>query len=464
MNHLIIAPVLLPAIIAALILLLPRQARLLSIAGTAGLAALSLVLMSHTSRHPPETYLLGDWPAPYGIVLQLDRLSALMLVLVAVLAGAVLWQVIATRLDQKTRHSHTLFQFQLMGLSGAFLTADLFNLFVFFEVLLIASYGLMVHGGGAARLQAGLRYVAVNLVGSSLFLVALALIYAVTGTLNMADLAAKVAALPPGDHGLIRTAAVLLLLVFALKAALVPLHLWLPGTYANAPAPVAALFAVLTKVGAYAAIRTTTLIFPPETAATGRLLVDLMLPAALLTLLLGSLGALGAKGLPRQLAFATIASMGTLFIAVSTATPQATTAALYYLIHSTLAGGAMFLLADRLIPRPASAVVFFATAIAVAGLPPLSGFLGKLLILQATAAQALLVWPVILVGSFLLLTGFARAGAELFWAPDARTPPPHPTPIGPAAALLAALVALTAFAGPVTDWLALTAIALHGAP
>ena len=464
MSHLIIAPVLLPAIIAALILLLPRLQRLLSVIGTAGLAAVSVQLLVTTSHRAPETYLLGNWPAPFGIVLQLDRLAALMLVLTAGLACAVLWHVVATRLDNRTRHFHALFQFQLMGLSGAYLTGDLFNLFVFFEVLLIASYGLMVHGGGAARLQAGLRYVAVNLAGSSLFLVALALIYAVTGTLNMADLAVKVADLPPGDQALIRTAAVLLMLVFALKGALVPLHLWLPGTYAQAPAAVAALFAVLTKVGAYAVLRTTTLIFPTDTPATGTLLMDILLPAALITLLLGALGALGAASLPRVLAFAAIASMGTLFTAIAQATPQATSAALYYLIHSTLSGAALFLLSDRLQPRTGSAILFFATALAVAGLPPLSGFLGKLMILQASTAQAGLIWPVILIGSFLMLLAFARQGSNLFWTPVPDTDPEHATPLGPPALLLAAMVALTVGAGPVTDWLSVTARSLHGAP
>jgi multicomponent K+:H+ antiporter subunit D len=154
-----------------------------------------------------------------------------------------------------------MFQFQLLGLNGAFLTGDLFNLFVFFEVLLIASYGLMLHGQGAARLKAGVHYVVVNIVGSALFLIAMGLLYGLTGTLNLADMALRVAALPPADQGLLRAAALLLVTVFALKAAIVPLHLWLPRTYAFTAPAVAALFAILTKVGVYAILRVVPLVF-----------------------------------------------------------------------------------------------------------------------------------------------------------------------------------------------------------
>src|SRR5690554_2084274 len=175
-----------------------------------------------------------------------------------------------------------------MGLAGAFLTGDLFNLFVFFEVLLIASYGLMLHGAGAERLSAGFQYVVVNLAGSTLFLVAVGTLYAVTGTLNMADLAVKVPLVPEGDQALLRVGALLLLVVFAVKAALVPIHFWLPGTYANAPAPVAALFAIMTKVGAYSIIRVFTLAFGGDAGEDAWLAADWLLPAALVTLVIGN--------------------------------------------------------------------------------------------------------------------------------------------------------------------------------
>lgn len=479
MNHWIIAPVILPVVLAGLILLLARDnlvvQRAFAVAGTLVLAGVAVALLLASSAGP-EVYRLGNWPAPFGIVLVADRLSALMLGLVAGLAVPVLIYAISTGWDARGKHFHALFLFQLMGLNGAFLTGDAFNLFVFFEVLLIASYGLMIHGGGAARLRAGVQYVAFNLLGSALFLFALATIYSVTGTLNMADLAGKVAALPKGDTGLIRAAAVMLMLVFAVKGALVPLQFWLPGTYVNAPGPVAALFAVMTKVGAYAVIRTGTLIFPTLWPLIG----GLLLPAAVATLVLGAVGVLGSRNLARLVAFAAIGSMGLLFLAVSAGTEQATAAALFYLIHSTLATAVLFLLADLVLARRGTlmlsagptfaqsgltAVLFMAAAVAMAGMPPLSGFIGKLLVMQAMTAAW--VWAVILLASLGTMIGFARAGSVLFWsrtgdgtpAPQSQSQPP--LAFAAIGALMLTLVALTVFAGPVTGWLALVAQDLH---
>lgn len=488
MNHWIIAPVILPALLAPFIVLVMRHdlslQRIFSTAGTAVLAAISLVLLYTAATNPPEVYFLGNWPAPFGIVLVLDRLSAMMIALTAVLALMVQLYAIGTGWDSRGNHFHALFQFQLMGLCGAFLTGDAFNLFVFFEVLLIASYGLMIHGGGANRLKAGVQYVAYNLVGSTLFLFALATIYAVTGTLNMADLAVKVADLPAGDAALLRVGAVLLLLVFAIKGALVPLQFWLPATYSFAPGVVAALFAVMTKVGAYAVIRVFTLIFPPETAATGALFADILMPAAVLTLILGAIGVIGATGMARLVAFAAIGSMGTLFIAVSQFTPQAMTAAFYYLLHSTLATAILFLVVDlvqdrrgddtlrRPLPPIAQhgllAALFFGGAIAMAGMPPLSGFLGKLLVLDATrGGDMALIWTAVLATSLITVVGFSRAGSQVFWkayaiATTQAHPEPKREPLAFAAvfALVLALVALTVMAGPVTDWLAGTSAEL----
>jgi multicomponent K+:H+ antiporter subunit D len=484
-DHLIILPVVLPAMLAPLIVLAMRHdlalQRIFGLAGTLLLVALSAWLLV-IATDGPQVYRLGNWPAPFGIVLMLDRLSAMMVALTSLLALFVQLYVIGTGWDARGKHFHALFAFQLMGLNGAFLTGDAFNLFVFFEVLLIASYGLMIHGAGQDRLRAGVQYVGFNLVGSTLFLFGLATIYAVTGTLNMADLAIKVASLPPGDAALVRVAGVLMLMVFAIKAALVPFQFWLPGTYANAPGPVAALFAIMTKVGAYAVIRIFTLIFPPTVAATGPLYADLLLPAAIITLIIGAVGTLGAGTLPRLAAFAGIASMGTIFLAVAAFDAQATTAALYYLIHSTLAGALLFLIADLVTDRRGTASLrsvlppiaqggliaslFLIAAIGMAGMPPLSGFLGKLLIMDALRDHAPLIWSAILITSLLLILGFARAGSTLFWKAHASDTPPddHP-PEGlaftAAFLLVAGLVALTVFAGPVTTWLAEAARQLH---
>jgi len=494
MDHLLIAPVVLPALVAPFIIMAVRHhidlQRIFSVASAVLLAAISVTLAAKAADGSVYVYELGDWPAPFGIVLVLDRLSGMMIVLTALLALPVLLYAIGSGWDTRGSNFHALFQFQLMGIMGAFLTGDAFNLFVFFEVLLIASYGLMIHSGGTRRFQAGVQYVVFNLLGSTLFLFALGTLYAVTGTLNMADLAVKVAQIPAEETALLRVAAVLLLLVFAIKAALLPLHFWLPSAYANAPMPVAALFAIMTKVGAYSILRIYTLVFGPEVEATNGLTQSWLLPAALLTLLAGAIGVLGSRKLGRLAAFGAISSMGTLLIAISLFTPAATAAALYYLVHSTLAAALLFLVADLVIerqgrwilpqlPMPQTGLIsalFFAAAIALAGMPPLSGFLGKLLVLDATRndTMATWIWGVILVGSLITILGMARAGSQLFWKghglpqETADEPGEVPAVAAPVAqlpfvacfGLLFGLVVLTVFAGPATRYAEATAAQL----
>ena len=476
MSHWIIAPIVLPALLAPFIVLAARYhigiQRALSLAGVAALVVIATALALQASDGTITLYRLSDWAAPFGIVLVADALSTLMVLLTSVLALFVLLYAIGSGWDNRGRHFHALFQFQLMGIIGAFLTGDLFNLFVFFEVLLIASYGLMIHAGGNARMRAGVQYVLFNLIGSTLFLFALGAIYAETGTLNMADLAQRVALIGPEETVGIRVSAVLLLLVFAIKAALVPLHFWLPSSYAEAPAPVAALFAIMTKVGAYAIIRVYTLIFPPELAATQGLHDLWLLPAALVSVAIGMMGVLAAKKLDRLVAFAVIGSMGMVMVTLSLFTPEGIAAALYYIIHSTLAGAALFLIADLVRtgrggldlnaqPPMAGAALtagfFFVGAIAMAGLPPLSGFLGKLLVLNASfsAPQAVWIWGVVLVSSLVSILGFARAGSILFWKAESMTlegadpsrSVPRPLSYVAVGGLIVLLAAHTVFAG-----------------
>ncbi|MCF7698371.1 monovalent cation/H+ antiporter subunit D [Loktanella sp. M215] len=503
MTHWIVAPVVLPAMLAAILVLVARfhisLQRVLSVAGTAALLGVALGLFWQAYDGTISVYQLGHWQAPFGIVLVADRLSTLMVLVTAILAPLVLLYAIGSGWDTRGQHFHPLYQFQLMGIMGAFLTGDAFNLFVFFEVLLIASYGLMIHAGGKRRLRAGTQYVLYNLLGSTLFLFALGTIYAQTGTLNMADLAVRVAALDPSNSAGIRVAAVLLLLVFAVKAAVLPLHFWLPGSYAEAPAPVAALFAIMTKVGAYGIIRFYTLVFPPELEITQGLFDTWLMPAALLTLAMGMIGVLGSYRIDRLVAFAVIGSMGMLLSAVAVFTASGIVAALYYAIHSTFATAALFLLVDVLRDRrtgvgvwlrdavpvaggPLVAGMFFVAAIAMTGLPPLSGFVGKLLIMDAARGSALVwwVWGIVLAGSLVAVVGFGRAGSQMFWrshqvaaereenpeseAGEANTKEndaPEPAlPMVAIGSLLALLVALTVFAGPVTGFLNATATQL----
>jgi multicomponent K+:H+ antiporter subunit D len=481
MTHWLIAPVILPAMLAPFIILAARYhigiQRVFSMVGVMMLIIITGALAWETSDGTIMIYQLGDWSAPFGIVLVGDKLSTMMVLLTAVMALFVLLYAISSGWDDRGWHFHALFQFQLMGIIGAFLTGDLFNLFVFFEVLLIASYGLMIHAGGNARLRAGVQYVLFNLIGSTLFLFALGSIYAETGTLNMADLANRVAMISPEDTVGIRVAAVLLLLVFAIKAALVPLHFWLPSSYAEAPAPVAALFAIMTKVGAYAIIRVYTMIFPPDLEVTSGLHVQWLLPAALVSLAIGMMGVLAAKRLDRLAAFSVIGSMGMVMIAISLFTPEGIAAALYYIVHSTLAGAALFLICDlvrtgradlNLTPQPPiagtalTAALFFAAAIAMAGLPPLSGFIGKLLVLDAAVDTDLVVWiwTIVLGSSLISILGFARAGSIVFWKAHSISPPEGapamqcPTTLSYVAVggLLSLLVAHTIFAGQVHSY------------
>ncbi len=485
MNHWIVAPIVLPALMAGFLVLVvgrnPPAARGFSLLSLAAQLAIAVSLLMAADGGKPQVYELGNWPAPYGIVMVLDRLSALMLVLAA-LIGLVTLLYASRGWDRRGRHFHALFQFQMMGLNGAFLTGDLFNLFVFFEVLLIASYGLMLHGSGAARLKAGTQYVVVNLTGSALFLLGVGLIYGVTGTLNMADLAEKVPLVAAGDAAILETGGLLLLLVFAIKAALVPLHFWLPGTYAAAAAPVAALFAVMTKVGAYSILRVYTLIFGAEAGSAAWLAQPWLIPAALVTLTLGVLGMLAARDLGRLVAFSVVASMGMLLTAIGGFTEASVTAGLYYLIHSTLITAGLFLLVELIArrreghggaldvaPRFAQmrvlATLFFLGGIASAGLPPLSGFIGKLLILDGLRGDAAVgtVWGVVLATSLLATIAYARAGSLLFWkstGEEGGLAPPDPAegqlPLIVAAALIAMTALLTVFAAPVQDYLAET--------
>lgn len=476
MNHWIIAPILLPLFTAVLLVLLSGHRRIirqLSLLSCGALLAIAVSLLLLADRGSVQLYVLGNWQPPFGIVLVLDRLSALMLLVTALLAFFSIAYAVRGN-DAPGDKLHAMVQFLLLGVNGAFLTGDLFNLFVFFEVLLIASYGLLLHGRGAERARAGLHYVVINLTGSVLFLIAVAALYGVTGSLNMADLADKLTRLPAADAPLVATAGVLLLLVFGLKAALAPLYFWLPRAYAAASAPVAAMFAIMTKVGVYSIVRVYTQIFGDFAGNVANLAWPWLWPLALVTLVMGLLGALAARELRVQIAYLVIVSVGTLLAGVALNTEAALAASFYYLVHSTLICGALFLLADLILrqrgdlldritrgPRlPQSALLgslFFIAAISVIGLPPLSGFIGKLLLLNAagTDGYAPLLWVILLAASLLTLMALSRSGSTIFWRSESRTETAAAADKGALAAvigLLLCIVAITLFASPLLDY------------
>ena len=481
MNHWIIAPLLLPLAAAVANLFLgdrgPRQQGMVSLCATAGLLLIAIGLLLQAGTGTLITYPLGNWPAPFGIVLVLDRLSALLLLVTALTSlGSLVYAMAGD--DQRGHHFHILFPLQLFGLNGAFLTGDLFTLFVFFEVLLIASFALGLHGGGPERTRAGLQYVVLNLIGSALFLIALGLLYGTLGTLNMADLGVKAAAAGPEQETLVRVAALLLLVVFGFKAALPPVHLWLPALYSGAVAPVAALFAIMTKVGIYALLRVQTLVFPVGAGAVaGRMLPWL----ALLALAGGAVGVLGSRRLRRLIASLVVVSAGTLVAGIGQGSVAGIGAALYYLPHTTLVTAGLFLLAgliaeqrgqadDRLLPGPPLSrptllgLLFLFGAVAAGGLPPLSGFLGKLLLLRSAHPDfAVWLWPTLLTVSLAGLVALTRAGSELFWHSEGKALPRQPMPMArviPVVLLLSASMLLSVFAGPVSRYAEAAAVQL----
>jgi multicomponent K+:H+ antiporter subunit D len=518
-DHLVTVPVLLPLATAALMLLLGEGRRglksVVNLLSTATGLAVAVALLLRAQAEGPAAfgiYLPGNWPVPYGIVLVADRLSALMAVLAGTVGLAALLYALA-RWQHAGVYFHVLFQLQLMGLYGAFLTADLFNLFVFFEVLLAASYGLLLHGGGRDRVRAGLHYIAVNLVASLLFLIGVAVLYGVTGTLNMADIARKVVMIPPGDRGLLHAGAAILAIAFLAKAALWPLNFWLPPAYAAASAPAAALFAILTKVGVYAVLRLWTLCFPPDAGASAGFGGDVLVWGGLATLAFGAIGMMASQQLARLAGYSVIASSGTLVAAVGFDTPALSGGALFYLASSTLAGCALFLLVELLErarqvevgpeaiddgqdalpafidaePPPGAnlddeeealigralpaalaflGVTFTVCAMVVAGLPPLTGFVAKLAMLRPLLAigtpAAWALFGLLIASGLLAAVALMRVGMRHFWTAQQR-PAPRLRIVEtlPIAGLLLAALLLVGRAEPALAYTRATAEALH---
>lgn len=385
----------------------------------------------NSSQGQISVYTLSEWAAPFGIVLVLDQLSALMLVLTYTLALPIVWYA-SKEWDIRGRYFHAMVHFLLMGLSGAFLTGDLFNLFVFFEILLMASYVLLLHGQGKARFQLGVHYVAINLLASAMFLIGLGMIYGSVGSLNMADVARLMPTLTGDEHKLAVAGGLMLFVVFGIKAAMLPVGLWLPKTYAVATTPVAALFTIMTKVGIYAIIRVNGTVFDDE--YSHQILMNCLLVIGVITSLYGAFSAIGTERLRRFVGFMILSSVGTILIAIAMNSTQAWAGALYYMVHSTLIGAAFYILsgwitsqrgefkdhfkiAPQMKQNTLVSIVYFIIALMMAGLPPFSGFFGKVFILQASGQsehQMLIIFTVLLV-SLLSILAFTRVGFILFW-------------------------------------------------
>ena len=435
-------PVLLPLLGAAGALLVsghPAFQRALSTAVLTAVLAVSVALLFVADAEGATSVSVGGWPVPLGIVLVVDRLSALMLVVASTVALGVLVFAVgqgAADGSEETPLSifHPTFLVLVAGVGNAFLAGDLFNLYVGFEILLMASYVLLTLGGTAARIRGGITYIIVSLTSSLVFLAAIGLVYAATGTVNMAQLAVRLGELPEGTQVLLQS---MLLIAFGIKAAVFPLSAWLPDSYPTAPAPVTAVFAgLLTKVGVYAIIRTQTLLFPDGA------LDDLLMWAALATMLIGILGAVAQSDLRRMLSFTLVSHIGYMVFGIALGTAGGLAGAVFYVAHHIAIQTTLFLVAG-LVERqggttsvnrlgglarrsPLLAVLFFVPAMNLAGIPPLSGFIGKLGLLQAGVADGRPLAFVLVAGgvvtSLLTLLAVARVWTRAFWRPPTQAP------------------------------------------
>ncbi|WP_119255771.1 monovalent cation/H+ antiporter subunit D [Shinella zoogloeoides] len=505
-QHLIIAPILIPLVAGALLLFFDERERvvkaMISVVSCLALAAVAFSLFRLAGNGSGAdsfegVYLLGNWPAPFGIVLVADRLSALMLVLASILAIPTLVYALA-RWHTAGAHFHSLFQFLLMGLNGAFLTGDLFNLFVFFEVMLAASYGLLMHGSGSMRVKAGMHYIAVNLAAALCFLIGVSAIYGSAGTLNMADLAVRIGEIEGERRMLLEAGAAILGVVFLIKAGMWPLNFWLPGAYSAATAPVAGIFAIMSKVGIYVILRLSLLVFGQ--GASAGLGLNVLLYGGMATIAFGTIGVLASQALGRLASYSVLVSSGTLLAVLGLNNGVVTAGALFYMVSSTLTIGAFFLLIELVergqdagasvlavtmeaygdadeedqevevgvtMPRTIAVlgICFAACGILLSGLPPLSGFVAKFAMLTGmigtnVAAEGPIPASVWWIVGLLILSGLAalismtRAGIRTFWASmEGTVPRVLVMEMAPVMLLIALTLALTVKAGPAMSYM-----------
>ncbi|WP_375703201.1 monovalent cation/H+ antiporter subunit D [Bartonella sp. AD13SXNS] len=513
-HYLLILPILLPLITGALLLFYDERRSklksLISIFSAVLLIIIAVLLVRRALEVAPalDVYRLGNWPSPFGIVLVLDRLSAMMLLLSSLLTTAAL--VFARAHWYKAgSHFQSLMQFFMVGINGAFLTGDLFNLFVFFEVMLTASYGLALHGSGPLRVRAGLHYVVVNLVASLFFLVGAALIYGIVGTLNMADLAVKIKYIASSDMILFEIGAELLGVAFLLKAGVWPLNFWLMPTYSAAVAPVGASFALLSKVGIYIILRLTLLWFGPESGHFSHFGQTVLFYGGLATMAFGFIGVLASQVLVRLAAYSVLVSSGTLLTAIGIGNTALIAGALFYIVSSTLALGAFFLVVE-LVERcqdvaanvltvtmevygddeeeeedevgtylPVTLAIlgacFGLCALLIIGLPPFSGFVAKFMMFVAllnyskenisTSLPVYHDWLFMIfvtISSFAALIAMTRTGIRTFWVSlEGRIPRVQVIEFASVAVLLALCFLITIVAGPVSHYMLETARTLY---
>ncbi|TCI72165.1 Na+/H+ antiporter subunit D [Exiguobacterium sp. SH0S7] len=435
MINLPIFPIVIPALAAIILMFAPKQVRLQRVMALGALLvtfAVSVLLVFTVSQDGILTVNLGNWPAPFGITLVSDMLSALLVTTSTVIVFFIVWFATHYFSDAyESNYVYVAMLFLLVGVNGAFTTGDIFNLFVFFEVFLISSYVLIVLGGKGVQLRESIKYLLVNVIASALFVMAVALLYGVVGTLSLADLAQKIPLVE--NQNVITVIGVLFVIVFGMKGALVPLHYWLPGSYVVAPTPILAMFgALLTKVGVYSILRTYTLLFD-----TGSFMQTFLIVLAVLTIVIGMTGAIAYNDVKLIIIYNIMIAVGVILYGIALNTQTSLEGALYYLMHDMLIKAALFMLVGMMIGITGSGQLrdmgglitrfplfgwtFFIAALSLAGIPPLSGFFGKLLIVQGGVADGDLFGPLlILLSSLFVLFSVIKIFLYGFWGEERR--------------------------------------------
>ncbi|MGG3888144.1 Na+/H+ antiporter subunit D [Metabacillus fastidiosus] len=431
MNNLIILPLVIPLLAGIILIFFHKKIKaqkIISFIASVLFIIIALAVVQNVHLNGIQTLEIGSWKAPYGIIFVADMYSSLLVLTTSIIGfTSLLFAFYTTTAKRENFYFYPSIQFLLAGVTGAFLTGDIFNLFVFFEVMLMSSYVLIVLGSEKAQLRESIKYILVNIISSALFVITVAYLYAVTGTLNMADLSEKIAA--TGQTGLLTVIAILFLIVFGLKGAIFPLFFWLPGSYEAPPAAVKALFgALLTKVGVYSITRVYTLLFYHDTGFTHEILAWL----SALTIIFGAIGAIAYSNITKIIIYNIITAVGVILFGVAAFTEASVEGSIYYLIHDMIIKAALFFLVGTVIaitgtshlrkfsglikPYPLLGWLFFVAAISLAGIPPLSGFIGKLKIVQGGfEAGQFTIAVIVLLSSLLVLYSVMKIFINGFW-------------------------------------------------
>ncbi|WP_124071303.1 Na+/H+ antiporter subunit D [Filibacter tadaridae] len=470
MINLLLFPIILPFLFAILLLFFKENIfmqRLLAFIGLTVSLVAALFLVAKVKTDGIQVITLGSWPAPFGISMVSDMLSALLVTTTLLITLLVVVYSFTSIGKERERYFYyPAILFMITGVNGAFTTGDIFNMFVFFEVLLIASYVLIVLGGEKQQLRESIKYILVNVISSALFVITIAYLYSVVGTLNMADISVKIAQV--GQPGIITVIAVLMLIVFGIKGSMFPLYFWLPGSYAAPPVPVLALFgALLTKVGVYAIMRTYTLFFINDIGFTHEILLVL----SILTVIGGCIGALAYFDVKQIIIYNIVIAIGVILFGVAQMNEAGISGGIFYLIHDMLIKGALFLLIGIIIYVTGTSNLrkmgglmkthaplgwmYLIAAFGLAGVPPLSGFIGKLLIVKgAFEAGTILGSIIILASSLVVLLSVIRIFIYAFWgAPTAELPVTNHRSYRKMMIPAVLLVILSVLYGVGTEWL-----------